>query len=226
MWQQPENGRVVHRYEWVVLAATLAVIPVLVIEVDVKSAGWLTFAYTANWVIWSVFLAELAFVLIVAPRKGAALRAHWLDIAIVLVTAPAFGRFLASLRLVRLGRLLRLLRLSVILGRAVQAERAVTSGDALRVVALITVFVVVVSGAVESVIDTGDFHSLWDGIWWAVVTVTTVGYGDIAPQSVQGRIVAMIVMLVGIGFLSVLTAAIASMFVASEGLKQRKSWRR
>jgi voltage-gated potassium channel len=190
------------------------VIPVLVIEVDVKSVGWQTFAYTANWVIWSVFLAELAFVLIVAPRKGAALRAHWLDIAIVLFTAPAFGRFLASLRLVRLVRLLRLLRLSVILGRAVQAERALTSGDALRLVALITVFVV--SGAVESVVDTGDFHSLWDGIWWAVVTVTTVGYGDMYPTTVQGRIVAMVVMLVGIGFLSVLTATIASHFVKTE----------
>jgi len=216
VWKQLENGRVVHRYEWIVLAATLAVIPVLVIEVDVKSAGWQTFAYTANWLIWSVFVAELAFVLIVAPRKGAALRAHWLDVAIVLLTAPAFGKFLASLRLVRLVRLLRLLRLGVILGRAVQAERALTSGDALRLVAIITVFVVVVSGAVESVIDTGDFHSLWDGIWWAVVTVTTVGYGDIAVKSVGGRIVAMIVMLVGIGFLSVLTATIASHFVKTE----------
>jgi hypothetical protein len=48
VWQQLENGRVVHRYEWIVLAATLAVIPVLVIEIDVKSAGWQTFAYTAT----------------------------------------------------------------------------------------------------------------------------------------------------------------------------------
>jgi voltage-gated potassium channel len=83
-------------------------------------------------------------------------------------------------------------------------------------VAVITVFVVVVSGAVESVVDTGDFYSLWDGIWWAVVTVTTVGYGDIRVTSVQGRIVAMVVMLVGIGFLSVLTATIASHFVKTE----------
>jgi voltage-gated potassium channel len=83
-------------------------------------------------------------------------------------------------------------------------------------VAVITVFVVVVSGAVESVVDTGDFYSLWDGIWWAVVTVTTVGYGDIRVTSVQGRILAMVVMLVGIGFLSVLTATIASHFVKTE----------
>jgi voltage-gated potassium channel len=57
---------------------------------------------------------------------------------------------------------------------------------------------------------------IWDGIWWAVVTVTTVGYGDVYPRSVGGRIVAMIVMLFGIGFLSVLTATIASRFVQTD----------
>ena len=75
---------------------------------------------------------------------------------------------------------------------------------------------VVVGGSVEALVDGGDVHSTWDGIWWAVVTVTTVGYGDIAVKSVGGRIVAMIVMLVGIGFLSVLTATIASHFVKTE----------
>jgi hypothetical protein len=47
VWKQLDNGRVAHRYEWIVLAATLAVIPVLVIETDVKTGGWATFAYVA-----------------------------------------------------------------------------------------------------------------------------------------------------------------------------------
>ena len=70
--------------------------------------------------------------------------------------------------------------------------------------------------AAQSLVDNGDFHTTWDGIWWAVETVTTVGYGDLQPTSVQGRIVAMVVMLFGIGFLSVLTATIASWFVKTE----------
>jgi voltage-gated potassium channel len=53
-------------------------------------------------------------------------------------------------------------------------------------------------------------------MWWAVVTVTTVGYGDIYPRTVGGRIVAMLLMLVGIGFISVLTATIASLFVKTD----------
>ena len=123
MWQQLDSGRVTHRFEWVVLVATLAVIPVMVIEVEASSSGSRKVAFVANWVIWMIFVAELIFILTVAPRKKAALRAHWLDALIIVVTAPLFVRFLASLRLVRLVRFLRLLRLTAIVSRAVQRER-------------------------------------------------------------------------------------------------------
>jgi voltage-gated potassium channel len=159
---------------------------------------------------------ELAFILVVAPSKAAALRAHWLDAVIVVVTAPAFGAFLSSLRLLRLARLLRLFRLGAIFTRLLQRERAVTSGTAFRFAALLTLLVVVIAGAVESLVDTQDFPSTWDGMWWAVVTVTTVGYRDVYPTSVEGRLIAMVVMLFGIGFLSVLTATVASRFVKTE----------
>jgi voltage-gated potassium channel len=108
------------------------------------------------------------------------------------------------------------LRFGLIASRAIQAERRLASGVVLRSVALLTVMVVVVAGAAESLIDSNDFPTIWDGIWWAVVTITTVGYGDLYPRSVDGRIVAMLVMFVGIGFLSVLTATIASSFIQTD----------
>jgi voltage-gated potassium channel len=216
MWRQLESGRVQHRFEPIVIAATLALIPVLVIEVDAKSSGWQDFATAMNWLIWAIFLAELVFILTVAPRKKAALRAHWLDAVIVVVTAPPFGRFLSSLRLLRLARLLRLLRLSAIVSRLVQRERTVTSGDAFRIAALVTVLIVVIGGAAQALVDHGDFNSTWDGIWWAVETVTTVGYGDHVPTTVGGRLIGMGVMFVGIGFISLLTATVASRFVRTE----------
>jgi voltage-gated potassium channel len=216
VWEQLDSGRVQHRFEPVVLAATLALIPVLVIETEAQSSTWTNVAVAANWLIWVVFAAEFAIILAVAPRKAAAARAHWLDAAIVVTTAPAFGAFLSSMRFVRLARLLRLLRLGAILTRVMQRERTLTSGTAFRFAALLTLLVVVTAGAVEALVDARDFPSTWDGIWWAIVTVTTVGYGDIYPKSVEGRVIAMVVMLFGIGFLSVLTATIASRFVRTD----------
>jgi len=213
VWEQAENGHVKHPFEPVVLVATLALIPVLIIEYDVSSGGWLTFAEVANWVIWAIFAVELAWILYVAPRKRAALRAHWLDAAIVVVSLPIYGKLLSSLRSVRLFRLLRVIRAGVVISRALQAERRMSSGSALRLAALATVFLTVLAGAVQSTVDTGEFKTFWDGVWWAVVTVTTVGYGDLTPDTVAGQVIGIVVMLLGVGFLAVLTATVASHFV-------------
>jgi voltage-gated potassium channel len=134
-------------------------------------------------------------------------------VAIVVLTIPLLGKALAWLRL---ARLLRLARFVVIVARALQAERRLTSGDSLRVAAILTVTAIVVAGAAESAVSAGEFPRLWDGVWWAVVTVTTVGYGDLYPKTVQGRLIGMALMFVGIGFLSLLTAAVASRFVKQE----------
>jgi voltage-gated potassium channel len=73
----------------------------------------------------------------------------------------------------------------------------------------------------------GRIESLWDAVWWSVVTITTVGYGDVVPSTVLGRVVGMFVMLSGISVISLLTATISSVFVAqrireSQGLQQIK----
>jgi voltage-gated potassium channel len=213
LWTQEESGRVHTPFEPLVLAATLALIPVLIIEADTTSPGWQRFAEIANWLIWGVFLAELVAVLIVASRKKAALRAHWLDVAIVVLTIPLLGKALSWLRL---ARFIRLARFGVIISRALQAEKRLSSGDSLRIAAILTLAAVVVAGAAQSAVDAGEYESLWDGVWWAVVTVTTVGYGDLYPKTVQGRLIGIVLMFVGIGFLSLLTASIASRFVKQE----------
>jgi voltage-gated potassium channel len=217
MWNQHESGRVHTPFEPLVLAATLSLIPVLIIEADATSDGWLVFAEVANWVIWAVFAVELVAVLVVAQRKRAALRAHWLDVAIVVLTIPLLGKALAW---IRFARFVRLARFGVIIGRALQAEKRLTSGDTLRIASILTVAAVCIAGAAEAAFASGDFESLWDGIWWAVTTTTTVGYGDLYPTTVQGRIIGVGLMFIGIGFLSLLTAAIASRFVRDERVSE------
>ena len=73
---------------------------------------------------------------------------------------------------------------------------------------------VVVFGVVEHLVDPDTFRSVWLGMWWGVETVTTVGYGDVTPKAIAGRIVAGAVMLEGIAFVAIVTAAVTSTFVA------------
>ena len=93
-------------------------------------------------------------------------------------------------------------------------DRAVTPRGAAIVIATVTIAITVASAALMTVIDREDYPSLGSGLWWAVQTTTTVGYGDHVPTNAAGRVLAVLVMLFGIGFLTVITAAITSTFVA------------
>jgi len=103
-------------------------------------------------------------------------------------------------------------RLERRLDRAV--SRATTPRGAAIVIATVSTVMTVGSGAVMTLVDRHNYPSIGSGLWWAAQTVTTVGYGDNVPMTVAGQIVAVVVMLVGIGFLTVITAAITSTFVS------------
>ena len=77
-----------------------------------------------------------------------------------------------------------------------------------------TAIVVVAGGVLIRFLDHSEYSDVWVGMWWALQTVSTVGYGDVTPHHVSGRIVASFVMLEGIAFLAIVTAAITSTFVA------------
>ena len=80
------------------------------------------------------------------------------------------------------------------------------------VIAVATTSITVGAGLLMTVVDGANFPSLGGGLWWAIQTVTTVGYGDHVPNTAAGRIVAALVMLLGIGFITVITASITSTF--------------
>jgi voltage-gated potassium channel len=73
--------------------------------------------------------------------------------------------------------------------------------------------VTIVAAVVIHFTDPKNFPNISDSLWWAIQTVTTVGYGDLVPTSQAGRVVAALVMVIGIGFLTVITAAITSTFI-------------
>jgi voltage-gated potassium channel len=85
---------------------------------------------------------------------------------------------------------------------------------AASVIVTATATVVVGGGILMRLLDHHEYPNIWVGMWWALQTVTTVGYGDVTPSHRSGRIVAAFVMLEGIAFLAIITAAITSTFVA------------
>jgi len=92
-------------------------------------------------------------------------------------------------------------------------RRELTPARAGWAIASATAGVTLVCGIVIRFVDPGDFSSVGQGLWWAVQTVTTVGYGDIVPHHVSGRLVGAVLMLSGIGFLTVVTAVITAAFL-------------
>jgi len=72
---------------------------------------------------------------------------------------------------------------------------------------------VVVFGVIERLVDPDTFHTVWLGMWWALETVTTVGYGDVVPEQTTGKVVASLLMLGGLSLLAVVTGAVTSAFV-------------
>jgi voltage-gated potassium channel len=98
--------------------------------------------------------------------------------------------------------------------------RAAKPRGAAIVIASVTTAITIVAGLLMTVIDHEHFPSLGSGLWWGVQTVTTVGYGDHVPTTAAGQILAALVMLLGIGFITVITASITSALVTRTGREE------
>jgi voltage-gated potassium channel len=100
-------------------------------------------------------------------------------------------------------------------------RRHLTARRAAQFIAAATLFVTIASGLLAWLIDKKDFGSLGNSMWWAVQTVTTVGYGDVVPRNTLGKFLGAFLMLNGIAFLTVITAAVTAMLI--EQARQRRA---
>ena len=173
-----------------------------------------------DWVIWSIFFGEFVIMATVSRNPLGYARHHILDLAVVIITFPLLPHLLA---LARLARLFRLVRLLLVSARAFGALRVALGRPGLLYIAVTALLLIVTGGGLLAVLEpeTVKETGIMGGIWWAVVTVTTVGYGDIAPTTAMGRLLGIALMFVGIGLVSTLAASVAAYFVDQDGARER-----
>jgi voltage-gated potassium channel len=201
--------------EWPLLVLSVAMVPVLLVPLlmDVSDSTD-TALEMSLWVIWAVFAVELGIRTALAERRIAYLGRNWIDVLIVAVP------FLRPLRIARSARALRLVRLSRVLpflARAYISVRDIMQRRGLQYVGLVVVALIFGAAAIELALErkNGTIDDYGTALWWAMSTVSTVGYGDAVPTTPEGKGVAVLLMLVGIGVISWVTANVAAYLVES-----------
>lgn len=199
-----------HEVAWELAFAALAIVFVALGFVEPADAGVLETVVAIESAITLAFAAEFALRLWAAPHRSVHFKAHWIDL--VSLVPPA--RWLRPFRLIRL---LRLVRSFAGIARAMghMGRLASHRGLVWLIAAWLGVTVLASIGlySAEHGINEAIAEPL-DAVWWAIVTLSTVGYGDVYPLTPEGRIAAMALMVLGIGLYSAITAAVTSYFVS------------
>ena len=184
----------------------------IMIEWYLKAKGVysLTFDRITDWSIWIFFVLETVVLTSLVENKLGYLRSNWMNLLIISVGVPLLwggGVYAAALRT------LRVLLLFPLLLKTSASVRKVLARNHLGTTLLVAVAFTLVSGFLIAGIDPG-IENVWQGIWWAWVTVATVGYGDTVPQSVAGKVFGAVVILFGVGFFALLTAGFSAYFIS------------
>ena len=170
------------------------------------SPSLMMFCQTVSWCVWGAFALDLVVRLVLAERRWEYAKSNWYDVALVV------------LPMLRPLRLLRVLALARFFDRSVAANLVgrmaiYVAGTALMALGLGALAVL----DAERTAPGATITNFGDALWWSAATVTTVGYGDFYPVTLEGRLVALVLMVVGIGVVGTVTASIASWFVSRVG---------
>lgn len=204
-------------YEIVMMVLALVVVAIVIIQlsltVPVKIDNVLV---VIDNMIWFIFLADYSIRLYRAESKKYFVLHNKID----LITIIPFNSLFRALRILKIAKLLKVLRLTrglLFLSRFTNRMNCFIKTNNFNYVLSGTVITIFIGAGAISVVENMRFT---DAIWWSFVTATTVGYGDISPTTLVGRIIASLLMIVGISFIGMLTGTISTYFM-SKGSKSK-----
>lgn len=161
-----------------------------------------------DFFIWLIFVVDVVYRFIVADNKINYLKKNPFDVIAIIPFDSIF-------RLARLARLIRLLRALTIMRHYLQPIIAILKTNNLdKVLTLLVILIFIASIPIQLIEPT--IYTYTDAMWWAIVTATTVGYGDISPETGFGRLIAIVLMIFGIGLIGLVTSSIASYFSTAQ----------
>jgi voltage-gated potassium channel len=206
--ERPAARRWARRFELpMILLAIWILIEWYLRETGIYSAR---FGLITDWIIWLFFVLEAVMLTSLVEHKIYYLRSNWMNLLIICFGLPLLwggGTYAAALRALRV-----LLIFPLLLNTSVTV-RKVLARNHLGTVLLVALAFTLMAGLLIAGIDP-TIETVWQGIWWAWVTVATVGYGDTVPQSAAGKVFGAVVIMFGVGFFSLLTASFSAYFVS------------
>lgn len=188
----------------IIYEITLALLVVLSLVLDLPAQEGVIF----DWFIWAIFFVDYVVRIYNSENKWKYFRDHPLDFIAIL----PLDQVLRTARFVRVFRILRLISIMNRRTSIIDLLLKKYKIDTLVVMVMCLLFVVALPMAwIEP-----SFDSYGDALWWAIVTMTTVGYGDLSPETSVGRIIASVLMLSGIGLIGIITGTVASIFTGNK----------
>jgi voltage-gated potassium channel len=177
--------------------------------------NWVVFG---SWLIWLVLVAEITLILLFVRNRIHYIKTNWLNIPILVLTFPMI---LSVIPYAVVLRVLQFMLVARYLSELHKMLQRIFKVSQIGAIAIAFVIIVILGGIIMHSIDP-NVKTVEDGLWWAVVTMASVGYGDVVPTTTEGRIFGAVIIILGAVFFSLLTAQLAAYMVGEEELMRER----
>jgi len=214
-----DNKKLILLYEVTITMLTIIAVVMVTLEFFMPETSYEASVFNAiDTGILIIFALDYFSRLILSKNKYQFFRSNIVDLISIIPFNSVFQaarilRITKLLKFTRLFKLLKLVRIIILLAKFKKKMDKFLKTNNFNYVIWFTIFTVIIGALGFSIIENKSFS---DGLWWSFVTVTTVGYGDMSPVTGAGRLLASILMLIGIGFIGMLTGTIATFFIKNE----------